>query len=142
MKKLENALSNFKPKDEHEPTEAELKKKRANYVVRAPDVEIIPRKLIKGGIDCTIVLDVKKEEALRRALGRRLDPQTGTVYHLEDNPPPVDNSPLVERLVPINDNECSEAALINRLVNFDKNRKQMEEWIKMFGDEENGINCL
>lgn len=90
MKELETALSNFRPKDETPNSEAEIRKKRADLVVKAPAVEILPRKLILGGIDCTIILDIQKDEAMRRALGRRIDPKTNKMYHLDDIPPPVD----------------------------------------------------
>jgi len=142
LKALEKALSGFVPQDELPVSDAEQRKKRADLVVRAPPVEIVARKLISGGIDCAIILDITKEEALRRALGRRIDPETGIMYHLEDNPPPVDQSPLCERLVPINDPENSEATLIDRLTNYDKNSQEMENWLKMFGIEEIGMCTL
>ena len=35
---------------------------------------------------------------MKQALGRRIDPETGAVYHMELNPPPTDNPGLLERL--------------------------------------------
>ena len=142
LKALERALSGFITVDEQESSEAEIRKNRAEIVVKAPAKNIIPRKLIRGGIDVALILDVTKEECLRRALGRRIDPTTRIVYHLEDNPPPVDQSPLIERLISINDPENSEASLIDKLTRYDKNREDMENWLKIFGIEEAQINCL
>mmetsp|Transcript_40817 Transcript_40817/g.91823 ORF Transcript_40817/g.91823 Transcript_40817/m.91823 type:complete len:219 (-) Transcript_40817:772-1428(-) len=36
---------------------------------------------------------------VRRITGRRLDPLTGTTYHLDDHPPPVNDPELAKRLV-------------------------------------------
>ena len=142
LKALENALSGFIPSDEQGNSEAENRKERAELVVRAPAKNIVPRRLIRGGLDAAVILDITKEESLRRALGRRVDPNTGIVYHLEDNPPPTDEAPLIERLVSINNAENSEASLIDRLTRYDKNSQEMENWLKIFGFEEIQVNCL
>lgn len=55
--------------------------------------------MINGGIDIAFYLDIDKKESLRRACGRRIDKLTGSEYHLDENLPPIDNAPLVERLV-------------------------------------------
>ncbi len=39
-------------------------------------------------IDAVVVIEVPDEEIVRRLSGRRSDPETGKVYHLEHNPPP------------------------------------------------------
>jgi len=66
-------------------------------VVKPTPVEIIKRAPLKSGIGLCLYLE-SSETSLRRALGRRYDRSTRTVYHLEENPPPVDNAPLIERL--------------------------------------------
>ena len=40
-------------------------------------------------IDAVVYLEVDDDAIVRRMSGRRTDPQTGTVYHLEHNPPPA-----------------------------------------------------
>ena len=35
-----------------------------------------------------INVNITSEESIRRAQGRRLDPNTDTIYHIDDNPPP------------------------------------------------------
>jgi adenylate kinase len=42
------------------------------------------------GIDAVVYIDVDDDSIVRRMSGRRTDPQTGTVYHVEHNPPPAD----------------------------------------------------
>lgn len=142
VKGLEKALSGFITADEKGSSEAETRKERAEIVVRAPAKEIVTRKLIRGGIDAAIILDVPKDECVRRAVGRRVDPETGVVYHLEDNLPPTNQSPLIERLISINNPENSEASLIDKLTKYDKNKDNIEKWLSMFGIEELKASCL
>jgi adenylate kinase len=42
------------------------------------------------GIDAVVYIDVDDDDIVRRMSGRRTDPETGTVYHVEHNPPPAD----------------------------------------------------
>ena len=46
-------------------------------------------------IDAVLEIDVPEETIVRRMGGRRTDPETGIVYHLEHNPPPADVLPRV-----------------------------------------------
>lgn len=46
-------------------------------------------------IDAVLEIDVPEEVIVRRMGGRRTDPETGIVYHLEHNPPPADVLPRV-----------------------------------------------
>lgn len=41
-------------------------------------------------IDVVVYLEVDDEAIVRRMSGRRTDPETGTVYHVEHNPPPAE----------------------------------------------------
>jgi len=41
-------------------------------------------------IDAVILFEIPDEEVIRRLSGRRIDPKTGTVYHIEFSPPPKD----------------------------------------------------
>ena len=48
-----------------------------------------------------IWLKVNEEEIINRSLNRMLDPQTGIIYKMEENPPPPNDKKINERLVPI-----------------------------------------
>jgi len=48
------------------------------------------------GLDVVLVLEVDDDLIVNRIVGRRSDPQTGTIYHLEFNPPPAE---IADRLV-------------------------------------------
>jgi adenylate kinase len=41
-------------------------------------------------IDAVVYLEVDDDEIVKRMGGRRTDPETGQVYHVEHNPPPAD----------------------------------------------------
>lgn len=47
-------------------------------------------------VDAVVLIEVPDALLVERAVGRRTDPQTGTIYHLKYNPPPAD---IVDRLV-------------------------------------------
>lgn len=42
------------------------------------------------GIGAVVNIDVDDDDIVRRMSGRRTDPETGVVYHVEHNPPPAD----------------------------------------------------
>lgn len=44
----------------------------------------------RRGIDAVVYIDVDDDSIVRRMSGRRTDPETGVVYHVEHNPPPAD----------------------------------------------------
>jgi adenylate kinase len=71
-----------------------------------------------------ILLNVPDEVLVARVCGRRLDPETGTIYHLETNPPKgetdEETEAIVARLTQRADD--TEEALKQRLVNFAANR--------------------
>jgi adenylate kinase len=44
-------------------------------------------------IDAVVYLEVDDDDIVRRMSGRRTDPETGLVYHVEHNPPPAQVAP-------------------------------------------------
>lgn len=63
-----------------------------------PQAEALDAALTEAGVQLDAVVLIEVPDALleERAVGRRSDPQTGTIYHLKYNPPPAD---IAERLV-------------------------------------------
>ena len=68
-------------------------------------------------LDLVALLDVDKEELVRRLTGRRMDPETGDIYHTEFNMP--DDEEIKERLVQRDDD--TEETVRERLRVFDEN---------------------
>jgi adenylate kinase len=65
---------------------------------------------IGRGIDAVVYIDVPEDAIVARMSGRRTDPETGAVYHLEHAPPPAE---IAERLVQRPDDQ--EETVRNRL---------------------------
>ena len=63
-----------------------------------PQAEALDKALAKAGqqLDAVVLIEVPDALLIERAVGRRSDPETGTIYHLKYNPPPAD---IVDRLV-------------------------------------------
>ena len=63
-----------------------------------PQAEALDAALTKAGctLDAVTLIEVPDALLEERAVGRRTDPDTGTIYHLKYNPPPTD---IVDRLV-------------------------------------------
>ncbi|EGR31169.1 hypothetical protein IMG5_116400 [Ichthyophthirius multifiliis] len=130
-KLLEKELSGFMPKDEVIQSEFEKSVQKASLIVKGKEVEIVKRSLIKAGLDNVFYINIDKTESLRRALGRRYDPFTKQYYHLDDNIPPVDNAPLVERIEGIM--QQSEIGIVDKNCLLDNNYQELKEWYSMFG---------
>ncbi len=62
-----------------------------------PQAEALDKALTetKLALDAVVLIEVPDELLTERAVGRRTDPQTNTIYHLKYNPPPAD---IVDRL--------------------------------------------
>ena len=78
-------------------------------------------------------MQLSKDGCLHRAKNRKLDPQTGNIYHMEDNPPSSEVKGLIERLVPISDSETKDSVLLEKISMFEKEVELIEEWSKPLG---------
>lgn len=63
-----------------------------------PQAQALDQALTKAGValDAVVLIEVPDSLLIERAVGRRSDPETGTIYHLTYNPPPAE---IVGRLV-------------------------------------------
>jgi adenylate kinase len=63
-----------------------------------PQAEALDRAMRDAGVrlDAVVLIEVPDQLLEERAVGRRTDPETGTIYHLQYNPPPPE---IVDRLV-------------------------------------------
>lgn len=75
-----------------------------------PRTNVQAQALVKAGVVCDAVVYIDVPDALlvERAVGRRLDPETGKIYHLEYSPPPAD---IMGRLVHRSDDSESKVKL-------------------------------
>lgn len=116
---LEKALSGYVIPADLEPTNREKEQKEASLLVKPTAKPEPPKTLISSGLDAVVWFDCKREECLRRALGRRIDVSTGNRYHIEDEPPSIEQSPLCEEIQPVDEQSESTACLLDRWVAFD-----------------------
>ena len=74
--------------------------------------------LIEAGVQCDVFLqiDVDDEEIIQRVAGRRMDPETGNIYHMKYVPPPKE---IEHRLVQRDDD--TEENIRRRLVAYHNN---------------------
>ena len=79
-------------------------------------------------IDRVLVLRVPDEKIVHRIVGRRTDPETGTIYHLEFKPPPVE---VVERLVHRADD--TEEAVTTRLAEYHRSTAPVAKYYEQRG---------
>lgn len=63
-----------------------------------PQAEALREALAADGVslDAVLLLEVPDQLIVDRIVGRRSDPETGTIYHLQFNPPPAE---IMDRLV-------------------------------------------
>ena len=81
-------------------------------------------------IDVVVSLDVGKEELVRRLTGRRMDPETGDIYHTEFNIP--DDEAIEARLVQRDDD--TEETVRERLTVFEENTQPVIEHYEETGE--------
>eukprot|EP00929_Paragymnodinium_shiwhaense_P112675 TRINITY_DN80942_c0_g1_i1.p1 TRINITY_DN80942_c0_g1~~TRINITY_DN80942_c0_g1_i1.p1 ORF type:complete len:2036 (-),score=628.45 TRINITY_DN80942_c0_g1_i1:270-6377(-) len=155
---LERFLSGWVLHESAPLPQAELKKAEAALVAPSPPQEAPPFQLVSGGYDLHIRLELPGDNAVRHAVGRRVDPATNLTYHLEDSPPAMKLLPPVatgadvgalsqetaeqrevplqiiyERLLPIDDLTNSLGTLTNRIHSFDTAQPDLERLLAYFG---------
>ncbi|TQQ80342.1 adenylate kinase [Halonotius roseus] len=81
-------------------------------------------------LDAVVFLDVGEDELLRRLTGRRVDPETGDVYHTEFNMP--DDEEIVDRLEQRDDD--TEEVAAERLEVYRENTEPVVEQYRETGD--------
>ncbi len=80
-------------------------------------------------LDVVLSLDVSEDELINRLTGRRMDPETGDIYHLEYNPP--EDEEVAARLVQRDDD--TEETVKERLRVYRENTKPVLEYYEEQG---------
>ena len=87
---------------------------------------------VPSGVDIMLHLDIEDDLAVRRCVGRRLDPVTDTTYHLEFDPPTADDGPIFERLVALPNAEQLETDCHTMLTAWREEQPAMAEFLAPF----------
>lgn len=95
-----------------------------------------------SAFDAVIMLDTTKEEAAKRATGRKIDPQTGKVYSGEDKPEdPKAADRLEDYFGGFDDAETMLSSLETNHARFRSNQASLGDYLSDFGlfDEEKAV---
>ena len=114
------------------PTPSE-KSSAATSTAAASDPSI-QRTVPYSGLDAVLLLEVDNEILIKRATGRKIDPVTDIVYHLEFNPPPVDQPGIMERLVSLEDENTPLEQLQYIISVFEDQESGLKEWFSRFNN--------
>ena len=86
--------------------------------------------------DLFLILNASKEECKRRAQNRKIDPASGTVYHMDDNPPPEDPK-LREKLTDYFGNYPSVEEMLQKIdsnhIIDSENSESLLKFVSIFG---------
>ncbi|KAG2442556.1 hypothetical protein HXX76_002642 [Chlamydomonas incerta] len=107
----------------------------AASVIAPPPTSALPQvaRPLVSGLDAVVVCGLADPElALKRALGRRLDPQTGRVYHLEFDPPPSNDPGLSARLQEVADASNDAQQIQHRLMSQAELAGPLDDWLRRF----------
>jgi hypothetical protein len=140
-KVLENLMTNFLSRNERPKTQGQLEKEFLITLVKPSAKEQLPTELKKSGFDKVLYLEASNDSCLNRAFGDYKTPRD-MHYHLVANPPPINQTPLIEMLQ-FNENPQKNQYL---MADLNKNRSldlpEMLELYSCFGTEEDKQNCI
>ena len=80
------------------------------------------------GVSAVISIEVSDEAIVERIVGRRMDPETGKIYHIRFNPPPAE---LSERVIQRKDD--NEDTVWNRLSAYHEQTAPLADWYEQRG---------
>ncbi len=79
-------------------------------------------------VNVVISLIVPDEEIIERIVGRRMDPETGDIFHISFNPPPEE---IAHRLIQRKDD--TKETVMQRLASYHEQTKPLGEWYEKRG---------
>jgi adenylate kinase family enzyme len=135
---LEKELSGFelpKPVKIGAPKITKSKKEKRNSAIARP---LSPREPAQGPyptfLSLVFMLEIDNESAARRCLGRRIDPVTNNLYHLDYNEPSMQEI-IKERLIKLPGAEAAEQKLPQQFSQFHDNEQELRQWFSLFGEQ-------
>ena len=138
MKLLETSLSGYESKADL-PKEVNLQKYEAWSQIATPPSLVDENatgafEAHSSGLDGVLILETPQEECTRRATGRKIDPTSQQVYHMETNAP--EDSKILERLQDYSD-AAGETERMNRIsTGFEQAIVSIKQWLTRFGLKE------
>lgn len=139
---LEKKLTGFVFELEKPMSEFEIIRDNYSQILDKTFKPLKKRTLIEGGLDVCLYLEAESKECIRRLQNRRVDPLTGLVYHLDDNPPPQEDKKILERLVGIEEFQPSENSIMDLHKTFNTNINKILEFYSFFGNSKMNFKML
>ena len=132
-KMLEEALSGFV-----EPLQASStfsKDLRSALAPCSPDPPIDAQAFYGcSALDLVLEIKISNDEVLRRALGRRYDPILNKTFHIETNPPSMEEAVKIRLQEPA-DMATWRATLVAELCQRDADLPEVEDWYRKFNNK-------
>lgn len=135
FKYLETALSGYQSKADQpksssqEKYETWIKVASPATLVRGDGLDT--QAAVQSGFDGVLILETPQDECERRSSGRKIDPQTSTVYHMATNAP--EDSKVLERLQDFED-EAGNADRMQKIsASFGQSISAIKQWLTRFG---------
>ena len=111
----------------------EEKRQKSSKIVPYEDKTQVQDGSLLSGLDNVIFLDMADESlALKRAMGRRIDNETGDIYHMEFQPPPDNNPGLIERLDQYSGDSNDADQAQERMTSYASEDSPMKTWFAKF----------
>ena len=135
MKLLETCLSGYEskadlPKDEsHAKFEAWAKVATPSCLVAEGATGAF--NAIQSGFDGVVILETPEGECTRRSTGRKIDPQTNTIYHMETDK--IDDAKVLDRLQDYNDEAGDTERMQKISSSFAQSIGSIKQWLTRFG---------
>ena len=93
-----------------------------------------------SGLDGVLILETPQEECSRRATGRKIDPTTQQVYHMETNAP--EDAKVLERLQDYT-GAAGDPERMNRIsTGFTQAIGSIKQWLTKFGLKDKDGACV
>ena len=144
MKLLETSLSGFESKADQVKDQGKQKYEAWSSIATPPylidESETGAFEAHPSGLDGVLILETPQEECTRRATGRKIDPTTQQIYHMESNPP--EDNKILERLQDYED-AAGDPQRINRIsTGFTQAIGAIKQWLTKFGLRDQDGKCV
>ena len=135
MKLLETSLSGFELLADQPKSLGKMKYEAWAQVISPPSLieesQIGQFDAHESGIDGVLILETPQEECNRRATGRKIDPVSQIVYHMETNAP--EDAKILERLQDFTDARGDQQRINRMSTGFDQAITSIKQWLTKFG---------
>ena len=92
-----------------------------------------PHRPLTSCLDTAVILELDDPElSIERAIGQRLDPESGQTFHMRFAPPPEDDPGLLERLVPAHSGSNDAEQVRTRMEAYLETAPALAQWLGRF----------